>query len=41
MWATKTTVGIVEFYDHGHPAKVAGFGKLALEVRDAVEVRAQ
>jgi len=41
VWATKTTVGIVEFYNHGHPAKVAGFGKLALEVRDAVEVRAQ
>ena len=41
VWATKTTVGIVEFYNHGHPAKVAGFGKLALEVRDAVEARAQ
>ena len=41
VWATKTTVGIVEYYNHGHPAKVAGFGKLALEVRDAVEARAQ
>jgi hypothetical protein len=41
VWATTTTVGIVEYYDHGHPAKVAGFGKLALEVRDAVEARAQ
>jgi hypothetical protein len=41
VWATKTTVGIVEYYNHGHPAKVAGFGKLALRVRDAVEARAQ
>jgi hypothetical protein len=41
VWATTTTVGIVEYYNHGHPAKVAGFGKLALQVRDAVEARAQ
>ena len=41
VWATTTTMGVVEFFNHGHPAKVAGFGKLALEVRDAVEVRAQ
>jgi len=41
VWATTTTVGIVEYYNHGHPAKVPGFGKLALEVRDAVEASAQ
>jgi hypothetical protein len=41
VWATKTTMGVVEFYDHGQPAKVSGPGKLALKLRDAVEVRAQ
>ena len=41
VWATTTSMGVVEFYDHGQPAKVSGPGKLALKVRDAVEVRAQ
>ena len=41
VWVTPTTLGIVEYYNHGHPAKVPGFGKLALKVRDAVEVHAQ
>jgi len=41
VWATTTSMGVVEFYNHGQPAKVSGPGKLALKVRDAVEVRAQ
>ena len=41
VWATTTTFGIVEYFNHGAPAKVPGAPKLALKVRDAVEVRAQ
>jgi len=41
VWATTTTMGVVEFYNHGQPAKVNSPGKLALKLRDAVEVRAQ
>jgi hypothetical protein len=41
VWATTTTFGIVEYFNHGQPAKVGGAPKLALKVRDAVEVRAQ
>jgi len=41
VWATTTTFGIVEYFNHGQPAKVGGASKLALKVRDAVEVRAQ
>ena len=41
VWATTTTMGVVEFYSHGQPAKVSGPGKLAVKLRDAVEVRAQ
>ena len=41
VWATTTTMGVVEFYNHGQPAKVSGPGKLAVKLRDAVEVRAQ
>ena len=41
VWATTTTFGIVEFFNHGQPAKVSGAAKLALKVRAAVEARAQ
>jgi hypothetical protein len=41
VWATPTTFGIVEYFNHGAPAKVGGAPRLALKVRDAVEVRAQ
>jgi hypothetical protein len=41
MWATTTTFGVVEYINHGKTAKVIGAPKLALKVRDAVEVRAQ
>jgi hypothetical protein len=41
VWASTTTMGVVEFYNHGQPAKVSGPGKLAVKLRDAVEVRAQ
>jgi hypothetical protein len=41
VWATTTTFGIVEYFNHGQPAKVGGASRLALKVRDAVEVRAQ
>ena len=41
VWATTTTFGIVEYFNHGQPAKVGGAPRLALKVRDAVEVRAQ
>jgi hypothetical protein len=40
-WATSTTFGVVEYFNHGAPAKVGGAPKLALKVRDAVEARAQ
>jgi hypothetical protein len=41
VWATSTTLGVVEYYNHGALAKVSGAPGLALKVRDAVEVRAQ
>jgi hypothetical protein len=41
VWATTTTFGIVEYFRHGHLAKVTNASALALKVRDAVEVRAQ
>jgi hypothetical protein len=41
VWATTTTFGVVEYINHGKPAKVTGAPKLALKVRDAVEARAQ
>ena len=41
VWATTTTFGVVEYFNHGQPAKVSGAAKLALKVRDAVEARAQ
>ena len=41
VWATTTTFGVVEYINHGKPAKVGGAPRLALKVRDAVEARAQ
>ena len=41
VWATTTTFGVVEYFRHGHLAKVTNASPLALKVRDAVEVRAQ
>jgi hypothetical protein len=41
VWATKTTFGIVEYFNHGQPAKVTNASRLALKVRAAVEARAQ
>ena len=41
VWATTTTMGVVEFYNHGQPAKVGGAARFALKLRDAVEARAQ
>jgi hypothetical protein len=41
VWATPTTFGIVEYFNHGQPAKIGGAPKLALKVRAAVEARAQ
>ena len=41
VWATTTTMGVVEFYNNGQPAKISGAPRLALKLRDAVEVRAQ
>jgi hypothetical protein len=41
VWATKTTFGVVEYYNHGQLAKVSNASKLALKVRAAVEARAQ
>jgi hypothetical protein len=41
VWATTTTFGIVEYFNHGEPAKVSNASKLALKVRAAVEARAQ
>jgi len=41
MWATTTTFGIVEYFNHGEPAKVSNASRLALKVRAAVEARAQ
>jgi hypothetical protein len=41
VWATTTTFGVVEYFRHGHLAKVTNASALALKVRDAVEVRAQ
>jgi hypothetical protein len=41
VWATTTTMGVVEFYNHGHPAKIGGAPRLALKLRDAVEASAQ
>jgi len=40
-WATTTTFGTVGFVNHGELAKITGAPRLALKVRDAVEVRAQ
>jgi hypothetical protein len=40
-WATTTTFGTVGFVNHGELAKVTGAPRLALKVRDTVEVRAQ
>ena len=41
VWATTTTFGIVEYFNHGQPAKVTNASRLALKVRAAVEARAQ
>jgi len=41
VWATPTTFGIVEYFNHGQPAKVSNASRLALKVRAAVEARAQ
>ena len=41
VWATTTTFGIVEYFNHGQPAKVGNASRLALKVRAAVEARAQ
>jgi hypothetical protein len=41
IWATTTTMGVVEFFSDGRTVKVGGAPRLALKVRDAVEVRAQ
>jgi hypothetical protein len=41
VWATTTTMGVVEFYNNGQPAKISGAPRFALKLRDAVEVRAQ
>jgi hypothetical protein len=41
VWATTTTFGVVEYFRHGHLAKVTNASALALKVRDAVEARAQ
>ena len=41
VWATTTTFGIVEYFNHGQPAKVSNASRLALKVRAAVEARAQ
>ena len=41
VWATTTTFGVVEYINHGQPAKVTDASTLALKVRDAVEARAQ
>jgi hypothetical protein len=40
MWATRSTLGVVEFFVDGNPAKYNNASKLAVEVRDAVEVHA-
>ncbi len=40
VWVTKDTFGVVQFIKSGHLAKYPGAAKLALEVRDAVEVPA-
>jgi hypothetical protein len=41
VWATTTTFGVVEYFRHGHLAKVTNASTLALKVRAAVEARAQ
>jgi len=41
VWATPTTFGVVEYFNHGQPAKVSNASRLALKVRAAVEARAQ
>ncbi len=40
VWVTKSTFGIVEFVVDRNPAKYNGASKVALKVRDAVEVQA-
>ena len=40
VWVTKTTFGAVEFLKGQVAVKYPGASKLALEVRNAVEVRA-
>jgi hypothetical protein len=40
VWATKTTLGIVEFLKGGRPVKQGGASALTLKVRQAVEVKA-
>jgi hypothetical protein len=40
VWASKTTLGIVEFLKGGRPVKQGGASGLALKVRQAVEVKA-
>ena len=40
VWVSKTTLGEVEFLKGEVPVKYPGASKLALEVRNAVEVRA-
>ncbi len=39
VWVTKTTFGVVEFIKDGEPAKQGGASALALQVRNAVEVK--
>jgi len=39
VWATKTTFGIVEFLKGEKAVKQNGASTLALQVRDAVEVK--
>jgi hypothetical protein len=39
VWATKTTVGVVEFLKGGRPVKQGGASGLTVKVRQAVEVR--
>ena len=40
VWATTSTFGVVEFIVDGSPVKYNNAPKLALKVRDAVEVHA-
>ena len=41
VWVTKSTVGAVQFVSGPYPVKYPGAAKLAVKVRDAVEVQGQ